>query len=83
MPQQDGNGRGNLSLTRQVGEQIVIGDPADPLVVLTVAEASGSKARILFHADPRLRIDRREIVDHQMKGQPHGGRDHRSARQAR
>lgn len=52
--------RGNLSLTRKVGESCVInGD-----IVVTVKMAYGGKARIQIVADKSVKIMRSELLPH-------------------
>lgn len=49
-----------LTLTREVGEQIVIGDD----VVITVISVSpGGRVRLGIEAPKRVRIDRKEVLD--------------------
>ena len=46
-----------LSLSRRVGERVVIDGPA----VIEVAAIRGDKVRLTFEADPAVAIDREEI----------------------
>jgi len=52
-----------LALTRRVGEEIVIGDPADPIGVIRVVEIHGDKVRLSFDFPKDVAINRRELAD--------------------
>lgn len=51
-----------LVLKRVLGEEVVIGE-GDNEVVLTVVEVLNGGVRLGFTGDPRVPIDRREIRD--------------------
>ncbi len=52
-----------LSLTRRVGEEIVIGEPGHPKGVIRVIEVTGSKVRLSFDFPRETAINRRELYD--------------------
>ena len=52
-----------LVLKRAVGQEIVIGDPAAPLLTVTVLKLDGNRVSLGFQAVERLRINRREVAD--------------------
>jgi len=52
-----------LSLTLRIGEDIVIGDPKNPLGSFRLIEISGEKARISFDFPRVIEINRKKIAD--------------------
>ena len=52
-----------LALTRRVGEEVVIGDPRQPLGVIRVADIHGDKVRLAFDFPRETAINRRELAD--------------------
>jgi len=66
-----------LALTRRIGEEIVIGDPANPLGVIRVVAVHGDKVRLSFDFPREVKINRRELADQKAKGEfparPPGG----------
>ncbi len=65
-----------LALTRRVNEEIVIGDPANPLGVIRVVAVHGDKVRLSFDFPREVKINRRELADQKAKGElpGNGGR---------
>jgi carbon storage regulator CsrA len=62
-----------LALTRRVGEEIVIGDPANPLGVIRVVDVHGDKVRLSFDFPSTVQINRRELAEQKAR-QAHGER---------
>lgn len=58
-----------LALTRRPGEEIVIGDPANPLGVIRIVEIHGDKVRLSFDFPREVKINRRELADQKMRQQ--------------
>ena len=58
-----------LALTRRIGEEIVIGDPANPLGVIRVVAVHGDKVRLSFDFPRDVKINRRELADQKAKGE--------------
>ncbi len=56
-----------LALTRRVGEEIVIGDPCNPLGVIRVVDLHGDKVRLAFDFPRETEINRRELADAKAK----------------
>ena len=56
-----------LALTRRIGEEVVIGDPAQPLGVIRVVEIHGDKVRLAFDFPRETPINRRELADQKAK----------------
>ena len=59
-----------LALTRRVGEEVVIGDPARPTGVIRVVEVQGDKVRLAFDFPKDIAINRRELAEAKAKGLP-------------
>ncbi|MEM9415582.1 MAG: carbon storage regulator [Planctomycetota bacterium] len=56
-----------LSLTRRVGEEIVIGDPDQPIGLLRVVDIHGDKVKLAFDFPREIPINRRELADQKKK----------------
>ena len=52
-----------LVITRREGEEIVIGDPRNPIGVVRIASIKGERARVPFDFPRDVEIHRREIAD--------------------
>lgn len=59
-----------LALTRRVGEEIVIGDPKQPLGVIRVVEIHGDKVKLSFDFPREMQINRRELADQKARQDP-------------
>ena len=57
-----------LALTRRIGEEVVIGDPANPLGFVRVVEVSGDRVRLAFQFPREVAINRRELADEKAAG---------------
>ena len=63
-----------LALTRRVGEEVVIGDPKQPLGMIRVVDIHGDKVRLAFDFPREVDINRKELADEKAKGdKPKGG----------
>lgn len=62
-----------LALTRKIGEEVVIGDPRQPLGVIRVVEIHGDKVKLSFDFPRETAINRRELADQKLKAQQSGG----------
>jgi len=51
---------GKLVLTRNIGEEIVIGEED---IIITVKDINGRQARIEIDADDRIPVNRKEVYD--------------------
>lgn len=58
-----------LALTRRIGEEIVIGDPAKPLGRIRVMEVHGDKVRLSFDFPKDVKINRRELAEVKAAGE--------------
>jgi carbon storage regulator CsrA len=56
-----------LSLTRRVGEEIVIGDPRQPLGTIRIVDVHGDKVRLSFDFHRDIPINRKELADQKAK----------------
>ena len=52
-----------LALTRRIGEEVVIGDPLNPLGVIRIMEIHGDKVRLSFDFPKDMQINRRELAE--------------------
>ena len=52
-----------LALTRRVGEEVVLGDPSNPLGVIRIVEIHGDKVRLSFDFPREMAINRRELAE--------------------
>lgn len=52
-----------LALTRRIGEEVVIGDPRNPLGVIRIMEIHGDKVRLSFDFPKDMQINRRELAE--------------------
>lgn len=52
-----------LVLTRRESEEIVIGDPENPLMRIRVASLTGDRVRLSFEAEKAIPVHRREVAD--------------------
>lgn len=59
-----------LALTRRVGEEVVIGDPHNPLGRIRVVDVHGDKVRLAFDFPREVEINRRELADEKIRDTP-------------
>lgn len=52
-----------LVITRREGEEVVIGDPKNPIGVVRIASVKGERVRIAFDFPREVEINRREIAN--------------------
>ena len=52
-----------LVITRREGEEVVIGDPANPSGVVRIASIKGDRVRIAFAFPREVEVHRREVAD--------------------
>jgi carbon storage regulator CsrA len=52
-----------LVITRREGEEVVIGDPKNPIGIVRIASVKGERVRIAFDFPREIQINRREIAD--------------------
>lgn len=56
-----------LALTRRIGEEIVIGDPRQPLGIIRVVDIQGDKVRLSFDFPREMSINRKELAEQKAK----------------
>lgn len=59
-----------LVITRREGEEIVIGDPRNPIGVVRIASIKGERVRVAFDFPREVEIHRREIADQIVQQEP-------------
>ncbi len=52
-----------LVITRREGEEVVIGDPQNPIGVVRIASVKGERVRVAFDFPRDVEIHRREIAE--------------------
>ncbi|MEM7622121.1 MAG: carbon storage regulator [Planctomycetota bacterium] len=52
-----------LVITRREGEEIVIGDPSDPIGVVRIASIKGERVRVALDFPRSVQINRREVAE--------------------
>ncbi len=52
-----------LVITRREGEEVVIGDPRNPIGVVRIANIKGDRVRIAFDFPREVQVHRREVAD--------------------
>ena len=57
-----------LVVSRKEGEEVVIGDPANPLGVVRVASVKGERVRLAFDFPRQVPVFRRELADEIVNG---------------
>ena len=61
-----------LVITRREGEEVVIGDPANPLGIVRIASIRGDRVRIAFDFPREVQVHRREVADQIKDEGPNG-----------
>ncbi len=59
-----------LVITRRDGEEVVIGDPADPIGYVRVASIKGDRVRLAFAFPREVDVHRREVADQILAQKP-------------
>ena len=59
-----------LVITRREGEEVVIGDPRNPIGVVRIASVKGDRVRVAFDFPRSVEIHRREIADQIVSQEP-------------
>ncbi len=59
-----------LVITRREGEEVVIGDPRNPIGVVRIASIKGDRVRIAFDFPRQIDVHRREIADQIIEERP-------------
>ena len=59
-----------LVITRREGEEVVIGDPNNPIGVVRIASIKGDRVRVAFDFPRSIDVHRREVADQIVAGEP-------------
>jgi len=59
-----------LVITRREGEEVVIGDPRNPIGVVRVASIKGDRVRVAFDFPRDIDVHRREVAEQIKTEQP-------------
>ena len=59
-----------LVITRREGEEVVIGDPNNPIGVVRIASIKGDRVRVAFDFPRTIDVHRREVADQIVAGVP-------------
>ncbi len=59
-----------LVITRREGEEVVIGDPANPLGVIRIATIKGDRVRVALDFPREVPVHRREVASEIAKSGP-------------
>lgn len=57
-----------LVITRREGEEVVIGDPRNPIGVVRIASIKGDRVRVAFDFPRQIDVHRREVADQIVSG---------------
>lgn len=52
-----------LVITRREGEEVVIGDPKNPIGIVRIASVKGDRVRVAFDFPREVEINRREVAN--------------------
>ena len=74
-----------LALTRRIGEEIVVGEPDNPLGIIRIVDIHGDKVRLAFDFPRNTPINRKELAEQKLRNgsksdPPADGDDGRSVR---
>jgi carbon storage regulator CsrA len=59
-----------LVITRREGEEVVIGDPNNPIGVVRIASIKGDRVRVAFDFPRSIDVHRREVANQIIAGVP-------------
>ncbi len=59
-----------LVITRREGEEVVIGDPSDPIGIVRVAGIKGDRVRLAFEFPRNIEVHRREVAEQILSERP-------------
>jgi carbon storage regulator len=59
-----------LVITRREGEEVVVGDPANPIGVVRIAAIRGDRVRLAFAFPREIDVHRREVADQILAAKP-------------
>ncbi len=56
-----------LALTRRIGEEIVVGEPDNPLGIIRIVDIHGDKVRLAFDFPRNTPINRKELAEQKLR----------------
>lgn len=59
-----------LVITRREGEEVVIGDPRNPIGVVRIASIKGDRVRVAFDFPRKIDVYRRELAEQILVDEP-------------
>ncbi len=59
-----------LVVTRREGEEVVIGDPRNPIGIVRIASIRGDRVRIALDFPKEIEVNRREVANQILDEQP-------------
>src|SRR5256885_15579860 len=59
-----------LVITRREGEEVVIGDPSNPIGIVRIASIKGDRVRIAFDFPRAVDVHRREVANQVIEDRP-------------
>lgn len=59
-----------LVITRREGEEVVVGDPANPLGTIRIASIKGDRVRLAFSFPREIDVHRREVAEQILTAKP-------------
>jgi carbon storage regulator len=59
-----------LVITRREGEEVVIGDPSNPIGVVRIASVKGDRVRLAMDFPREIEVHRREVADQILSEKP-------------
>lgn len=59
-----------LVITRREGEEVVIGDPSNPIGIVRIASIKGDRVRVAFNFPRSIDVHRREVADQILESRP-------------
>jgi carbon storage regulator CsrA len=59
-----------LVITRREGEEVVIGDPANPIGIVRIATIKGDRVRLAFAFPREIDVHRREVAEQILTSKP-------------
>ncbi|MEE3001670.1 MAG: carbon storage regulator [Planctomycetota bacterium] len=59
-----------LVITRREGEEVVIGDPANPIGIVRVASVKGDRVRLAMDFPREVEVHRREVAEQILAEKP-------------
>jgi carbon storage regulator len=59
-----------LVITRREGEEVVIGDPSNPIGIVRIASIKGDRVRVAFDFPRSVDVHRREVANQIVEERP-------------